>query len=295
MLIPHPSLFYKSYKGYEAVMRLYDALLRSLPIPCESQYVSTRHGKTHVLVAGPQDAPPVVLTHGWSGNALSWRYQLPALAERYRVYAPDTIGQSGRSAGLRPSTKGPAYGHWLLDVFDELHIKQANMIGISGGGWLVLRFATVAPERIRRAILISTAGIVTANLTLRGWLAAISAVVWPTRGNMRNFLHLVTSPNWKIDMQTDEEFYTLFNHFKVLTEPPRLSDAELRQLRAPTWLLMGVHEFGFRPPEKVIARARKLFPNLRHAEVMLDVGHMMTNERPKLLNERLLQILDEPL
>jgi pimeloyl-ACP methyl ester carboxylesterase len=295
MPIPHPSTFYKSYKGYEAVLALYDAQLRKLPVKCESLYVPTRHGETHVLVAGPKDAPPVVLLHGWSRNATAWRKQIPALAERYRVYAPDTIGQSGKSAGVRPRTHSPAYGEWLLDVFDGLHITQANIVGISGGGWLVLRFATVAPDRIKRAILISTAGIVSANLTPRGWLTALSAVALPTRNNMRNFIRLVTSPNWKIDRQTDEEFYTLFNHFKLLTEPPRLSDAELSKLSAPTWLFMGAHEFGFRPPAKVIARARRLFPQLRHAEIMLDVGHLMVNERPTMLNERILQILNEPV
>ena len=49
--------------------------------------------RTHYLEAG--DGPPVVLLHaGEFGGAaeLSWEHTIPALAEQYRVIAPDWLG-----------------------------------------------------------------------------------------------------------------------------------------------------------------------------------------------------------
>lgn len=46
----------------------------------------------HVRTGGPEDAPPVVLLHGWPQHSLMWHAVAPALAERYRVVCPDLRG-----------------------------------------------------------------------------------------------------------------------------------------------------------------------------------------------------------
>ena len=46
----------------------------------------------HVALAGPEDAPPVVLVHGWPQNWWAWRRVIPGLVERFRVIAPDLRG-----------------------------------------------------------------------------------------------------------------------------------------------------------------------------------------------------------
>jgi hypothetical protein len=38
----------------------------------------------------------------------------------FRVYAPDIIGQSVKSADARLPLEGPACGQWLVDVLDAL-------------------------------------------------------------------------------------------------------------------------------------------------------------------------------
>ena len=102
---PRPEVrsFYRSPAAEAAVHALYDEARASLPFPTEEREVDTALGRTHVLVAGPDDGPDVVALQG--GNMVSplttaW---LAPLAGRVRIWAPDTPGQPGRSQGVRPS------------------------------------------------------------------------------------------------------------------------------------------------------------------------------------------------
>jgi hypothetical protein len=108
--VPNSQSLYRSQEGYAEVMAAYQASLGRLLVPFEERMLPTRLGETHVLVTGPEQGKAVVLLHGWNTNAGGWWPQINALAHRYRLYAPDSIGQAGRSAPTRPSTRGPAHG-----------------------------------------------------------------------------------------------------------------------------------------------------------------------------------------
>jgi len=56
------------------------------------------------------------------GNAMLWRPQFSPLSQSHRVYAPDPIGEPGKSASVRHSWRGPGYAEWLVDVFDALEV-----------------------------------------------------------------------------------------------------------------------------------------------------------------------------
>lgn len=114
---------------------LYDEALAGLGLGYESLTVRTRLGDTHILVVGPEDAPPAVFLPG--GNflnptCLSW---FMPLAQRHRLYAPDIVGQPGRSAQERPSPKGDGHAFWVEDVLDGLGLREpVPLIGLSYGG-----------------------------------------------------------------------------------------------------------------------------------------------------------------
>ena len=125
------SSLYKSAGGYAAVMAFYDANLKRWPVPYECFTLPTRYGETHLIASGPADAPPLVLMRGAGGNATIWTPSIGYLSRYFRTYALDVIGETGKSAPARPSYKSPAYGEWLLDVFDALRIERANVAGTS--------------------------------------------------------------------------------------------------------------------------------------------------------------------
>jgi len=117
---------------------------------------------TNVHLLGPTEGPPVVLVHG-SGpgaSALSnWRLTMPALAESFRVVAPDLVGfgrterPEGTTYGLRTWTEH------LLAVLDALGIKQAHVVANSMGGAVALDLAIRHPDRVDRLVLMGAVGV----------------------------------------------------------------------------------------------------------------------------------------
>jgi lipase len=76
-------------------------------------------------------------------------------ASRFRIVAPDLRGH-GRSEHEAPWTFGTHVAD-LLETVDALGVGQADWVGHSFGGRLVLELAAREPERIRRAVLLDPA------------------------------------------------------------------------------------------------------------------------------------------
>jgi len=282
---------FRSHAGYLEVMRAYDQALGHLRGPYEERAVNTRFGETHLLLAGPPDAPPVMLLHGWNTSAPGWWPQINALARAFRIYAPDTIGQGGRSAPTRPSTRGTAYGDWLADLAAKLGLRQAHWIGSSGGAWLVLKLGEVRPTLIRSASLLSPAGLV--PVRLRFLLRALGAgMIFPTAATPARMGRLFSPPPLTVDESHIAQDAALTLHLRSQPPPPTLPAHSLRLLAAPTLLLVGEHEVVF-DRRRLIARARKNIPGLVRVDVLPDAGHDLTYNQPDEVNRRLLQFLDE--
>src|SRR5271156_1029657 len=61
-----------------------------LSLKISSRTVRANGIRQHYVTAG--DGPPVVLLHGFPETSYAWRHQLPELAKKYRVIAPDLRG-----------------------------------------------------------------------------------------------------------------------------------------------------------------------------------------------------------
>lgn len=60
---------YKNSHGKQMILDFYDRSVRNLEVECSDLILPTRYGDTHLLVAGPEGAPPVIMLHG--GNAVN--------------------------------------------------------------------------------------------------------------------------------------------------------------------------------------------------------------------------------
>ena len=283
------------------MMTWYAASLAKSPISYESLTVPTRYGKTHLLAAGPADAPPVVLLHGMEGTGLSWKPQVPALHTAFRVYALDIIGSCGQSAPVRLSHENAEYAEWLVDVMTELRLERASFVGISNGSWMVMKLAAHAPERIENAVLMSVNGLVPVRFPFRlvrhVEKAAVRRIVdglaahLLTRETVRLGASLFVLPRGvEPDPEEIEWFYLLTKYYRYRFPPGPVSDDELRMLAAPTLVMMGQREHFF-DVNAVIARANAMLPDLRAAEIIPGVGHNMATDNPDLINARLMRFL----
>src|SRR6478609_343771 len=115
------------------------------------EYVDAGGVRTHVALAGPDDAPPVLLVHGWPQNWWVWRHVIPALTDRFRVIAPDLRGH-GWSAAPAAGYEKEQLASDVLAVLDALGVERATWVGHDWGGWSGLLAALRAPARIERLL-----------------------------------------------------------------------------------------------------------------------------------------------
>jgi pimeloyl-ACP methyl ester carboxylesterase len=94
----------------------------------------------HVREWGPEDAPPVLLIHGWSGNHLCWNHQVSSdLAGEFRLVALDLRGHGMSDHPLEIEQYRNAQG-WADDiaaVLEQCHLERAVLVGWSYGGFVI--------------------------------------------------------------------------------------------------------------------------------------------------------------
>ena len=266
---------YRSDAARIAIEQLYDRAREQLPFPTESRVVPTRLGDTHLLVAGRPDGPAVVALQG--GNVvnpltLAW---LGRLLPTCRIYAPDTIGQPGKTRGPRVSANDSSLGDWVVDVLDALDLRSAAFIGASYGAGVFLRLATVAPMRIDRAVLVVPAGITAVPIRSMLSLAAgyLSYRVLRRPGIVAATVRQLAGPH--PDPLMIESTALAFAGAQLDTEMPRTATPEdLAGLTAPVMVFAAEHDPLF-PPDRVVPRARVLFGNLVAAETLPGCHHIL--------------------
>lgn len=116
--------------------------------------------KTNYLEAGKGD--PVVLIHGSGPGVTSyanWRLVLPALAENFRVLAPDMVGFgfTERPANIEYGLQ--TWADQVVGLMDTLELPTAHMVGNSFGGAIALRIATQHPDRVGKLVLMGSMGV----------------------------------------------------------------------------------------------------------------------------------------
>jgi non-heme chloroperoxidase len=99
---------------------------------------------------------PVVLSHGWPLGADAWDEQLMFLASHgYRAIAHDRRGH-GRSSQTWQGNEMDTYADDLAQLFEQLDLKNAILVGHSTGGGEVARFiGRHGTKRVSKAALIS--------------------------------------------------------------------------------------------------------------------------------------------
>jgi 3-oxoadipate enol-lactonase len=104
------------------------------------------------------DGPVVVMSHGNLMNRQMWAPQVEALRGMFRCVVWDE-----RLHG-RTKDDGAAHTYWdsaddLIGLLDHLAVERACLVGHSQGGFLSLRAALRAPDRVRALALIDTAAV----------------------------------------------------------------------------------------------------------------------------------------
>ena len=121
--------------------------------------------RVRVFEIGDKTKKTLVITHGFSGCALSYYTMIHTLAKSYRLVLFDNCswGLNTRvqtCEGLESPVKAEAWLiDWLVKVFDKLDLPEKFFLaGHSMGGYLMSLYASTAPQKVGGLFLLSPAG-----------------------------------------------------------------------------------------------------------------------------------------
>ncbi|MBY8914869.1 alpha/beta hydrolase [Bacillus sp. YC2] len=111
--------------------------------------------RLHYVFAGEEDAPPVILLHGFPQSWVTWRYVIPALAASHRVIAVDLrgYGDSEKPSGIN-GYDNKTMASDIQGLMRRLHIQKALIAGHDRGARVARRLALDSPELAAGLVLI---------------------------------------------------------------------------------------------------------------------------------------------
>jgi pimeloyl-ACP methyl ester carboxylesterase len=126
-------------------------------VTLETTRISLSTGVTlKVAQGGPAGAEAVILLHGFPESHRTWRHVAPALAQEYRVIAPDQrgFGASDKPVGVDRYRIDETVGD-ILALADAYGIDRFTLVGHDWGGAVAWATALKHAERLHRLVIVN--------------------------------------------------------------------------------------------------------------------------------------------
>lgn len=274
-----------------AYYRAYDRVLEKWPIDVNCVDLASQYGTTRVNVCGPLDAPPVVLLPGAGATSTVWFENVAALADRFRVYAVDLIGDAGRSIADGDRLRSvDDLMFWLNAVVEAAGLTDFGLVGHSYGAMIALAYALREPDRVRNLVLLDP------NSCFAGMRApylahAVPLLLRPNEKRERDFIRWETG-----GQDIDEDWLDLlargaayFPKSKTIV-PKRPKRSALDELAVDTTVILAanskVHDSG-----QLATNIAESLPRLRSIVVEGATHHTMPMSPAAELNDALINAL----
>lgn len=107
--------------------------------------------------------PPIVLLHGFGASGIwQWAKQISVLSEKFEIFMPDLIF-FGESSSEKKDRSEIFQAECVLKLMDSFGIQKFDIAGISYGGFVAYRIATLQAARVRKLILVDSGIMVRPN------------------------------------------------------------------------------------------------------------------------------------
>ena len=256
---------------------------------------------------GEGELEPIVFVHGLGGQWQNWLENIPRAAQERRVIALD-LPAFGLSPPPRDGITIPGYGRCVDTVCDKLGLGRVDMVGNSMGGFVAAEVAIQTPERIDQLILVSAAGIGSADVAkapiltigrVLGAIATHTAALDPFLASRPKCRHaaLALVARHPSRLKGDLAYEGFFKG----AGKPGFQEAlkanleydfrdRLPEIRHPTLIVWGENDSII--PVRDANEFERLIPDSRKV-VMKETGHVPMAERPNTFNDLMLEFLAE--
>ena len=276
---------YKSEAGKRMVLDGYRNILAMWPVENRQYRIPTAHGETFVIESGKPENPALLLLHGSLSNSFTWFGDVIPLSEYFHVFAIDLVGEAGFSAESRPTYKSGAYEQWMDEVITRLGLKKCAIAGMSLGGWMALRYATIHPEKVSSLALLCPGGLA---MQRRDFMPRMILQKIFSSGNRSKEIGGILgmeggNPEEAEGLRRALEFVLLITkHEKPrYATLPVFSDAELSRLTMPMLVVFGDNDMLLNA-KKSIDRAARTVPNVTTV-LLPGVGHAVLGQSERML------------
>jgi pimeloyl-ACP methyl ester carboxylesterase len=251
--------------------------------------------RVHYQEAGDEDAPPMILIHGFISSNLIWSHVLLPLARQgFRVIAPDLpgYGYSEKPADARYSIAEQSRA--VIGLMDRLGIKKAIIAGASYGGAVAATIALDNPERVHKLVLI---GAVTNDDAKKKFLLRVSSLPligdiatplflgsrWVLKKRMENMYRRMQKPINEKMVASRHHLLATANTHRAMIRTARAWSAnrierEASLIRQPTLIVWGDQDDHF--PLDNAFRLRDAIPTAKLI-VFRNCGHLPPAEYPQ--------------
>lgn len=265
------------------------------PIPMPPEKTVLLLGQSvHYFEAG--QGPNVIFLHGLGGDATNWAANIPAVSEKYHVYALDQIG-FGHSDKPLIEYKIETFVEFLHAFMQALKIPKATLVGNSLGGWISLEFAARHAEMVEELVLVDAAGLSPEGGVLRlpidlnpGSLEAtrkiLEFIVYDKQLVTDEFVRLAFERRMK-----SGDGYTIQRVMAGIFSGNQYEDQKVASIHAPTLIVWGRDDL--LTPLSIGERLQKAIAGSR-VVVFDQCGHIPQIEKPAEFNSALLRFLAQP-
>ena len=258
----------------------------------ESRYLDLQGMQVRYRDIGGSDKPVLILLHGIFSSLHTWNDWSEILRDDYRVISID-MPNFGLTGAHPKGMFRFIYSDFLNDFTDALHIRECYMAGNSLGGWMTWEFAARFPQKVRKLVLIDSAGfffvppagLIGMGLPMAGWMMSHSYL--PRRVMYSSIRSTYARPE-RLSKEVLNRYYELMLRpgnraagsavLRFIRNRAGFDNSFLSEIRQPVLVMWGAQD-GWIPPD----HAKRFGRRIPHAEVIMydDCGHMPMEELPQ--------------
>lgn len=285
---------YKKEEGKRLVYDSYNRLLKLWNVEKEEKDIQTTFGKTHIIIVGKKENPPLMLFHGVGDNsAIMWIYNVQELSKHFFIIAVDTIGGPGKSEPNQAYFKKINQSLWINEILDSMNIGKANIAGVSNGSYLASYFTIKNSNRVNKIVCMS-GGVVSSPI--RMIMAFMPEALFPNEESTKKLLRKLCAPNSDAFEKNDDimlHWNYLLKYFNNMAmsyhKYSKLLSLEYSVLKDKALYLIGEYDKLAYFPKAIKA----LSDNGMYYKIVKNAGHGINHEQPEIINKEIINFISK--